>query len=100
MSTSAERTRQQPQSQRLAEELGDVADVQPAHQIEAVHFNRAHADAQCGGDFPVGLAHGDHLQNLGLPGSQAEYWFLKAFNPLNLKRGIPSASCHDRPPSS
>ena len=72
MSAAAERTRQQPQPQRLAEKLGDVADVQPAHQIEAMHFNRAYADTQRIGDFPIGLAHGDHLQNLGLPGSQAE----------------------------
>jgi len=88
VSAPAKRARQHTQPQRLAQKLGDVANIEPPHQIEAVNFNGADADAQGSGDFPVGVAHGNHLEDLGLPGREVESGFLESFNPLKLKRRI------------
>jgi len=57
--------------QRLAEQLGHVADFQPPHQIKPVYLNRSHADIQTAGDVAVGISLRHQFQNFLLTGSQS-----------------------------
>ena len=43
----------------LAQELSDVPNIESAHQVEAMNFDRPDADIQRSGNLPVGMAHGD-----------------------------------------
>jgi hypothetical protein len=45
--------RQESQEESLSKQLRHVAHAQPPHQIEAMHFNRSHADVQLAGDFSI-----------------------------------------------
>ena len=44
---------QEPQEKGLSKELRHIAHAQPPHQIEAMDFNRSHADVQLAGDFSI-----------------------------------------------
>ena len=44
---------QKAQEKRLAEELRDIPHTQSPHQIEAMHFNRSHANVQLAGNFSI-----------------------------------------------
>lgn len=57
--------------QRLAEQLGHVADLQSPHQVKAMHFNRSHADVQAAGDVPVGVPLRHQFENFLLSRRQA-----------------------------
>ncbi len=57
--------------QRLAEQLGYVADFQSPHQVKAMHLNRSHADIQAAGDVAVGIPLRHQFENFLLSGSQA-----------------------------
>ena len=37
----------------MSKQLRHVANAQPPHQIEAMHFNRSHADVQLAGNFSI-----------------------------------------------
>ena len=47
----------------LPEKLCHVAYFQPAHQIEAMHFNRSNADGQPAGNITIRLALRNQLEN-------------------------------------
>jgi len=49
-----------------AEQLSNVAHVQTAHEIEAMHFDRPHADLQNGGDFTVCMSHRNQAKDVAL----------------------------------
>lgn len=62
----AERFGQQAKLERAAKELGDVSDVEAAHQIESVDFDGADADLKDGGDFAIGVTDGNQPKNVPL----------------------------------
>ena len=63
--------RQETLLQRLAEQLGHVADLQSPHQVEPMHLNRSHADIQTAGDVPVGVPLRHQFEDFLLSGSQS-----------------------------
>jgi len=83
-------------AQGLAQKLGDVAGVEPPHQIEAVHFDRTDADLQRNGDLAVSVPHRYHLEDLRLTGSNLGSLFLSAFCRFEGESGIASTVCHRR----
>ncbi|SLM48271.1 protein of unknown function [Nitrospira japonica] len=66
----AERFGQEAELECAAEELGDVSDVEAAHQIEPVDFDGADADLQDGGDFTIGMTDGNQPKNVPLTRSE------------------------------
>src|SRR5262249_10841750 len=60
----------QPGSDGVAHQPGNVVDVEPLHQLHAVRLHRLDADLQPAGDLLGRLALGDHLQDLALPRRQ------------------------------
>lgn len=81
-------------AERLAQKLGDVAGVQPPHQIEAVHFDRTDADLQRNRDLAVGVPHRYHLEDLRLTGSNLGILFSPGFYRFEGECGIASTVCH------
>lgn len=79
---------------RLAKKLGYVPDIQAAHQVEAMDFDRADADVQRGGDLAVGVPHRDHSQDLTLPRRNGQALIVVPLCAFKLKYGITSASRH------
>lgn len=55
---------------RLPKELGDIADLEPAHQVEAMYFNRTDADRQPLRNVAVGVPLGNQAKNFLLPGCE------------------------------
>lgn len=62
---------QEPLLQRLAEQLGHVADLQSPHQVKTMHLNRSHADVQTAGDVAVGVPLRHQLEYFLLSGSES-----------------------------
>lgn len=54
--------------QCLAEQLGYISNLQPPHQIEAVHFHCAHADLQPACNVAVRVTLRNQFQNFLLTG--------------------------------
>lgn len=52
----AEVARQQVLLKGLTQELGDVPNIEPAHQIKAMNFDCPDADIQRCGDLAIGMA--------------------------------------------
>lgn len=70
MTLFAERLGEQAELERSSEKLGDVSDVQAAHQIESVNFDGADADPQHGGDFTIGMTDGNQPKYVPLTRSE------------------------------
>ena len=55
----AEVAREQVLLQSLTQELGDVPNIESAHQVETMDFDRPDADVQCRADLTIGMAQRD-----------------------------------------
>lgn len=64
----AEVARQQVLLQGLTQELCDVPDIEPAHQVETMDFDRPDADVQGRADLTIGMAQRDQSKDLALAG--------------------------------
>jgi hypothetical protein len=71
----AEVAREQVLLQSLTQELSDVPNIESAHQVETVNFDRPDADVQCRADLTIGMAQRDQSKNLALTGRNMQRRF-------------------------
>ena len=68
----------------VANQSGDVVDVESLHQLRAVRFDRLDAQVQGVRDLLGGIAFGDHLQNFAVPRRQSIDWLALAADATNI----------------
>jgi hypothetical protein len=78
----AEVARQHVLLQRLTQELGDVPNIESAHQVETMDFDRPDADVQCRADLTIGMAQRDQSKNLTLTGRNMQRRFRTVSHPM------------------
>lgn len=64
--------------ERLPEKLSHVAYFQPAHEVEAMHFNRSDTDGQPACNITIGLALRNQFENFFLTWSQRSCFSCRA----------------------
>jgi hypothetical protein len=90
----AEVAREQVLLQRLTQELGDVPNIESAHQVETMDFDRPDADVQCPADLTIGMAQCDQSKNLALTGRNVQRRFGTVSHPMGRACGGVFASGH------
>lgn len=90
----AEVARQHVLLQSLTQELSDVPNIESAHQVETMDFDRPDADIQCRADLTIGMAHRDQSKNLTLTGRNMQRRFGSVSHPMERECGGMFASCH------
>lgn len=90
----AEVARQQVLLEGLSQELGDVPNIEAAHQVEPMYFDRSDADIQRSGDFAIGMAQRHHSEDLALAGRNMQRRFGTVFHSVERKCGGVFVSCH------
>lgn len=90
----AEGARQQVVLEGLTQELGNVPNIEAAHQVETMDFDRPDADIQRCGDLTIGMTQRDQLEDLALAGRNVQRRFGAGFHSLGRKRGGFFLSCH------
>ncbi len=80
---AAKVARQQVVLERLPQELGDVPNIQSAHQIEPMDFDRSDADVQGCGDLTIRVTQRDQSENLALTRRNLWRRFGPVFHSLN-----------------
>ena len=90
----AEVAREQVLLQRLTQELGDVPNIESAHQVETMDFDRPDADVQCRADLTIGMAQRDQSKNLALTGRNMQRRFGTVSHPMERACGGVFASGH------
>jgi hypothetical protein len=88
----SEVARQQVQLKGLPQQLGDVPNIESAHQVEPMDFDRPDADIQRCGDLTIGLAQRDQSEDLPLTGRDMERRFGTVFS--SWERKGRAFSCH------
>jgi hypothetical protein len=86
--------RQQVLLQSLTQELGDVPNIESAHQVETMDFDRPDADVQCRADLTIGMAQRDQSKNLALTGRNMQRRFGTVSHPMERACGGVFASGH------
>lgn len=90
----AEVARQHVLLESLTQELGDVPDIESAHQVETMDFDRPDADIQCRADLTIGMAQRDQSKDLALAGRNMQRRFGTVSHPMERECGGAFASCH------
>ena len=90
----AEVARQQVLLEGLTQELGDVSNIESAHQVETMDFDRPDADIQRCGDLTIGMAQRDQSEDLALAGRNMKGRFRTVFHSVERKCGGAFFSCH------
>jgi hypothetical protein len=86
--------RQQVLLQSLTQELGDVPNIESAHQVETMDFDRPDADVQCRADLTIGMAQRDQSKDLALTGRNMQRRFGTVSHPMERACGGVFASGH------
>lgn len=80
--------------ERLTQELSDVPNIEPAHQVETMDFDCPDADVQRRSDLAIGMAQRDQSKDLALARRNVKRKCRAMLNPMGSKdRGV-LASCH------
>jgi adenylyl- and sulfurtransferase ThiI len=90
----AEAARQQVLLQSLTQELSDVPNIESAHQVETMDFDRPDADIQCRADLAIGMTQRDQSKNLALTGRNMQRRFGAVSHPMERECGDVFASGH------
>ena len=90
----AEVARKQVLLQRLTQELGDVPNIESAHQVETMDFDRPNAYVQRRADLTIGMAQRDQSKNLALTGRNMQRRFGTVSHPMERACGGVFASGH------
>lgn len=90
----AEVARQQVLLQSLTQELGNVSNIESAHQVEPMDFDRPDADIQCRADLTIGMAQRDQSKDLTLAGRNVQRRFGTVSYPMERTCGDTFVSCH------
>jgi hypothetical protein len=90
----AEVAREQVLLQGLTQELGDVPNIESAHQVETMDFDCPDADVQCRADLTIGMAQRDQSKNLALTGGNMQRRFGTVSHPMERECGGVFASGH------
>jgi hypothetical protein len=85
---------QQVLLQSLTQELGDVPNIESAHQVETMDFDRPDADVQCRADLTIGMAQRDQSKDLALTGRNMQRRFGTVSHPMERACGGVFASGH------
>jgi hypothetical protein len=74
--------------------LGDVPNIEPTHQVEAMDFDRPDTDIQGFGDLTIRMAQRNQSQDLALAGRNMQRRLETVFGSVEPKgSGVP-VSCH------
>lgn len=90
----AEVARQQVVLEGLTQELGNVPNIEAAHQVETMDFDRPDADIQRCGDLTIGMTQRDQLEDLALAGRNMQGRFWTVFHSFGRKCNGFFISCH------
>jgi hypothetical protein len=90
----AEVAREQVLLQRLTQKLCDVPNIESAHQVETMDFDRPDADVQCRPDLTIGMAQRDQAKDLALTGRNMQRRFGTVSHPMERACGGVFASGH------
>jgi predicted metal-dependent HD superfamily phosphohydrolase len=80
--------------QSLTQELGDVPDIESAHQVEPMDFDRPDADLQCRADLTIGMAQCHQSKDLALAGRDVQRGFRTVSHPMEREGRGAFASGH------
>lgn len=86
--------RQQVLLESLTQELGDVPNIEPAHQVETMDFDRPDADIQSRADLTIGMAQRDQSKDLALARGNVQRRFGTVSHTMERKCGDAFVSCH------
>lgn len=86
--------RQQVLLESLTQKLGNVPNIEPAHQVETMDFDRPDADIQRRADLTIGMAQRDQSKDLALAWRNVQRRLGTMPHTVERRCGDAFVSCH------